>query len=219
MKTQTIDFILSGLLLTLLVCLSLLTVAYANHSTQALLGDYYVLFNLFFFLFLYGFYSIVAIRVMLKVKPFKEGTYLMTDNTFTYWKLFTVICEFGKGALLPFTTLFTRPLIVSLFGAKIGKNIALGGQLVDQQMITIGDEVIVGQDSVITAHTINSGSITLSPIVIADRATIGVHVVLMSGVKVGECAVIAAGSVVPPNTQISPNELWGGIPAKKIKDL
>jgi acetyltransferase-like isoleucine patch superfamily enzyme len=129
-----------------------------------------------------------------------------------------VIYEFGRGALLPFTTVFAKPLVAKLFGTQIGKDIALGGHLVDPEFISIGDEAIIGQDSVITAHTITSGYLILDPVIIGTKATVGVNVVVMSGVKVGEGAILAAGAVVPPNTEIPPGELWGGIPARKLKD-
>ena len=38
--------------------------------------------------------------------------------------------------------------------------------------------------------------------------------VLLDGVEVGEGALVAAGSVVSPNTKIGPHELWMGVPAK-----
>ena len=85
---------------------------------------------------------------MMSRKPFIPGSYSMDDPVFTYWKLFTVTYEFGKGALLPFTSVFAKPVIALLFGAKIGKDIALGGILVDPQLIEIGDEAIIGQGSV-----------------------------------------------------------------------
>jgi acetyltransferase-like isoleucine patch superfamily enzyme len=130
-----------------------------------------------------------------------------------------VVYEFGRGALLPFTTVFAKPLVAKLFGAKIGKDIALAGHLVDPEFITIGDEAIVGQGSVVTAHAITSGYLVLAPVNIGARATIGVNAVVMSGVEVGEGSVVTAGAVVPPDTKIPPGELWGGVPARKIKDL
>lgn len=39
----------------------------------------------------------------------------------------------------------------------------------------------------------------------------------MDDAVVGEGAIVAAGAVVLSRTQIGPNELWGGAPAKFIK--
>jgi acetyltransferase-like isoleucine patch superfamily enzyme len=41
----------------------------------------------------------------------------------------------------------------------------------------------------------------------------------MSGTEIGEGSTITAGSVVTLNTKIPKYELWGGIPAKKIKNI
>jgi len=220
MKTSPIDFILSTLVISILCLISFLSIKFGVRPfSTSLLAEYHIIVDTLLFLFFYGLASALLLRLMMLVKPFTPGSYSMDDSLFIYWKLFTVTYEFGKGALLPFTTVFAKPVIALLFGAKIGKDIALGGTLVDPQLIEIGDEAIVGQDTVITAHTITSGMITLTPVRIAAKATIGVNSVLMSGVEVGENSVVAAGSVVPPNTHIPANELWGGIPAKKIKAL
>jgi carbonic anhydrase/acetyltransferase-like protein (isoleucine patch superfamily) len=38
-------------------------------------------------------------------------------------------------------------------------------------------------------------------------------------VEIGENSVVASGAVVLMGTRIPPNELWGGTPARKIKDI
>ena len=143
----------------------------------------------------------------------------MDHPHFFYWKIITVIHEFGRGSLLPFTTVFLRPLVVSLFGAKVGENVAVAGSLVDPWLITVSDNVVLGLNSSIVAHAITSGRIILKPVIIHKGATIGVHCVVMPGVCVGENSVVTAGSVVKMDTNIPKNELWGGIPARKIKDI
>lgn len=219
MKTRPIDFVLSGLILTLLFSVSLFSVAKLFAPLTRELAPYNVLTDFFLFLLAYGFFSGLTARLMLRIKPFQPGCYSMDDPIFTYWKLFTVVCEFGRGACLPFSVVFAKPLIAAWFGAKIGKDIALGGRLVDPQLISIGDEVIIGQDSVITAHTITSGKLILGEVRIENGATVGVNAVIMSGTEIGEGSTITAGSVVTLNTKIPKYELWGGIPAKKIKNI
>jgi len=101
----------------------------------------------------------------------------------------------------------------------MGKNIAMGGLLVDPWFITVSDNAILGLDSAVIAHAITSGRIILKTVTIKEGATIGVHAVLMPGVVVGENSIITAGSVVTLDTIIPPNEMWGGMPARKIKDI
>lgn len=52
--------------------------------------------------------------------------------------------------------------------------------------------------------------------VIEDDVWIGHGVIILSGVRVGKGSVIAAGAVVTKD--IPPCEIWGGNPAKKIKN-
>lgn len=45
---------------------------------------------------------------------------------------------------------------------------------------------------------------------------IGHGAIILAGVRIGKGSIVAAGSVVTKN--IPPCEIWGGNPAKKIKD-
>ena len=220
MKTSPLDYILSGLLISLLAGISVSLVGWSSLTvTRVVFGSYHIIIDVLLLALLYGVLSAALLRIALVIRPLTPGFYPMDEGVFTYWKLVTVIYEFGRGALLPFTTVFARPLVAKLFGARIGHDIALGGRLVDPELIKIGDQVIIGQDSVITAHAITSGAIILDEVLIGDRVTVGVNVVVMPGVIIGEDAVVAAGAVVAPNTRIPAGELWGGIPARKIKDI
>lgn len=55
-----------------------------------------------------------------------------------------------------------------------------------------------------------------APLEICDDVWVGANVVITMGHKIGKGSIIAAGAVV---TQDIPEyQIWGGIPAKKIKD-
>lgn len=54
-----------------------------------------------------------------------------------------------------------------------------------------------------------------SPIIIGNNVWIGANSIILKGVNIGSGAIIAAGAVV--NKSIPENEIWGGVPAKKIK--
>ncbi len=53
-------------------------------------------------------------------------------------------------------------------------------------------------------------------ITIGNNVWLGVNVVVLKGVNIGSGAVVAAGAVVTKS--IPENEIWGGIPAKKISE-
>ena len=53
-------------------------------------------------------------------------------------------------------------------------------------------------------------------IVIEDDVWIGFGSIILSGVKIGQGSIIAAGSVVTKN--VEPFSIYAGVPAKKVKD-
>jgi acetyltransferase-like isoleucine patch superfamily enzyme len=53
------------------------------------------------------------------------------------------------------------------------------------------------------------------PVSIGPDAWLGTHVVVLPNVTIGEGAIVGAGSVV--TRDVPPYEIWGGVPAKRIK--
>ena len=87
--------------------------------------------------------------------------------------------------------------------------------------IEIGDDVciannvvIVDHDHIVTPNGVEKETIS-APIYIGDRVWIGANSVITRGVNIGEGAVVAAGAVV--TSDIPAHEMWGGVPAKRIK--
>ena len=92
--------------------------------------------------------------------------------------------------------------------------------------ITIKDEVAIGPNCTIYAHDHNythkekaawKGGVEPNPVIINRGAWVGANVSLLPGIVIGEKAVVAINAVVIKN--IEPNTIYGGIPAKKIKDI
>ena len=80
-----------------------------------------------------------------------------------------------------------------------------------------GANCIIGHDAVLYCHAIEGGRFALARIRIGDNVTIGATAVIMSGVRIGDGAIISAGAVVLKDTQIGPGEVWGGVPAKRLR--
>ena len=72
---------------------------------------------------------------------------------------------------------------------------------------TIGNFVSIGHRAIVHGCTIE------------DNVLIGMGAIVMDNVVVKKNAIIAAGSVVLENTIVESGTIYGGIPAKKIKDL
>lgn len=114
---------------------------------------------------------------------------------------------------------------------KIGDN--FGGSsiaIVCKKSIVIGNNVLIGGGTVIydnDFHSINYkdrlnrmsdlANIVSKDIIIGNNVFIGAHSIILKGVEIGDNVVIGSGSVV--SKSIPSNEVWGGNPAKKIKEL
>ena len=55
-----------------------------------------------------------------------------------------------------------------------------------------------------------------APIKIGQNVLVGGNSVVLKGVQIGDGAVIGVGSVVTKS--VPSNEIWGGVPARKIMD-
>ena len=125
-----------------------------------------------------------------------------------------------------------HPVIISTRrrGAQlsIGDDFGMtGGSLVCDQQISIGDRVWVGANTVISdtdfhpldpelrrAHPLAANT---APVTIANDVFIGMNVLVLKGVNIGEGAVIAAGSVVV--SDVPPRVVVGGNPAQVIREV
>jgi len=106
----------------------------------------------------------------------------------------------------------------------LGKNVFInaGCKFQDQGGIYIGDDVLIGHNVVFATlnHNLNPqkrGNLIPSAIYIGNKVWIGSNSTILSGVTIGDEAVIAAGAVV--NCNVPENCLFGGVPAKFIKKV
>ena len=129
------------------------------------------------------------------------------------------------GKELPESTTVLPPLYIDY-----GKPVTIGRGCFIQQCctffgrggITIGDEVFIGPK--VNLITINhdpdpeNRSATYGrPIVIEDKAWIGINSTILPGVRIGYGAIVGAGSVVTKD--VPPMTVVAGNPAKFIKKI
>lgn len=113
--------------------------------------------------------------------------------------------------------LFIQGLVYRALGAKWGRNTFCSGVVLDPPHVAIGDNTLLGQSCIIYAHVIEGDRLELWRVQIGSGVTIGANAVIMPGVKIGDGAIVAAGAVVTKGTKIQPGEVWGGVPARRIR--
>lgn len=110
---------------------------------------------------------------------------------------------------------------------KIGNNVQFGDYCNIASNVYFGNNILMaGKVSFIGKHdhTFNIPGKTIwqgergdnGTTIIEDDVWIGTGSIIMSGVTIGKGSIVAAGSIVTKN--IPSCEIWGGNPAKKIKD-
>ncbi|MBU0609700.1 MAG: acyltransferase [Armatimonadetes bacterium] len=128
------------------------------------------------------------------------------------------------------------------FGEKVyvGENVALEGclQLADRVYIGAGSQLKAEAGISIGLGTLLAPYVWISdyehgldtdrpireqlvgrcaPVTVGEDCWIGYGAVIMSGSQIGDGAVIGANAVVPAGTVVPPYEIWGGVPARRLK--
>lgn len=103
-------------------------------------------------------------------------------------------------------------------GAKIGPGVFVNtARLNDHNLLILEEKAVVGGDAKLIAHLAERGMIKARPVILRKRAVVGVNSVIGPGVEIGEGSAVGAMSFVPKGTKIPPNQAWGGVPARPIK--
>ena len=142
----------------------------------------------------------------------------------TWWKFhvqFPWVRYRGFVRVMPQVT-FAKNMDVSIghnvqfgIGTDVATNVHFGNNI-----LVAGGVRFVGRQD----HTFDVPGQTIwkgargdnAPIEIEDDVWIGAGSIILSGVKIARGAIVAAGSVVTKD--VSPCEIWGGNPARKIRD-
>ena len=134
--------------------------------------------------------------------------------------------RFGKNC-------FLAPNATVVGDVEIGDDCSIWFNAVvrgDVNSIRIGERVNI-QDGVIIHGTYKKASVTIGNdvsighnaiihgCIIMDRVLVGMRAVIMDNAEIGKDTIIAAGAVVLEGTKVESGTVYGGIPARKIKDI
>jgi carbonic anhydrase/acetyltransferase-like protein (isoleucine patch superfamily) len=95
---------------------------------------------------------------------------------------------------------------------RLGNNVnvqdgAIMHTLYQKSVVEIGNDCSIAHNAIIHGAKLH------------DRVLVGMGAVIMDHAEIGENSIIAAGAIVLSNTKVEPGSVWGGNPAKKIKDI
>lgn len=79
--------------------------------------------------------------------------------------------------------------------------------LYQRSVVEIGDHVTIAHNAVVHGAKI------------ADKVLIGIGAIVLDHAEIGENSIIAAGAVVLSRTRVEPGSVYGGNPAKKLRDI
>jgi acetyltransferase-like isoleucine patch superfamily enzyme len=170
----------------------------------------------FFFIYIYTF---VLYRLFLYLAPLKDGEIAEESRqefVFHVYLLFYLILFFPliRSSFIPVPLM---RLIYIVLGADLGDNTYSSGIILDPPLTRIGTNTIVGQNALLIAHVNEGKRLALYRVNIGSNVTIGANAVVMPGVNIDDNAVVGTGAVVTKGTHIRSGEVWGGVPARKIK--
>lgn len=90
---------------------------------------------------------------------------------------------------------------------KIGNNTNVQDNVTIHGKITIGSNVTIGHGAVVHGAKIG------------NNVLIGMNSTILDGAEIGDWCIIAAGSLVSPNTKVATESLVVGLPGKVIRKL
>ena len=102
-------------------------------------------------------------------------------------------------------------------GAHIGHGVwvnSLG--LMDHNLLTFGDGVVIGADARVSGHTVENGMLKTAPVRVGRGSTIGIGSVVGIGTEIGEHTQIGALSVVPKFSVLESHAVYAGAPVHRL---
>ena len=111
-----------------------------------------------------------------------------------------------------------QSMLLRALGARVGRRVHLH-RGVDVaagawDLLTIGDNVTLGQDAALRPVEIEAGRITVGPIVLEDDVTVEVRAGLGPNTRLGRGSTLSALSSLAANAAVPAGERWTGVPAQ-----
>lgn len=163
-------------------------------------------------------WALLAYRLVLQVLPMKEGAIEPgSKGEFGYHihLLFNLVLfypvTFSHIVPVPLMRLFYLAM-----GAKLGANTYSSGTILDPCLVRVGSNCIIGQAALVVPHLLTGQRLEHHAVDVGNDVTVGARAIILCGTRIGSGAIIAAGAVVAPFSQIGDGETWAGVPARRV---
>jgi len=174
-----------------------------------------VLYYGIFFLLLLFFSKLYLIIINLIHKP-KEGIFKrsLNDKDFLFFLLRRNLKKFILKIYNYFPLPWAKLLALRILGIKISYNIGVLDSYIDSDFVEIGNNVILGEGSIIMSSMIIGNLFLIKKVILKDGCTIGAFSVISPGTVVEEGAILGMGSYTQVNQYLKQNSIHVGRPAK-----
>jgi non-ribosomal peptide synthetase-like protein len=171
--------------------------------------------GVFFFSFAYSILVERTVRPLMALRPQGCSIY---DRAFwrheRFWKM-----NADAVYLNTFNGTPLKNVIWRLLGVRIGRRVFDDGWWpTERTFTTIGDDCTLNAGSTVQCHSQEDGGFKSDRTAIGAGCTLDVGAYVHYGVTVGDGAMLAADSFLMKGEEMPPSALWGGNPAKKMRE-
>ncbi|MGY4688972.1 acyltransferase [Salibacterium sp. K-3] len=138
-------------------------------------------------------------------------------KTVSFWKVVKNFIVIQAARLTPFLPL-KNWMYRTFLRMKVGDQTAFALMMMPDVMypekISVGRNSVIGYNTTILAHEYLITEYRLGPVEIGNHVMIGANTTILPGVRIGDHAVVAAGSVV--HKDVDPGTVVGGNPLQLL---
>jgi acetyltransferase-like isoleucine patch superfamily enzyme len=144
-------------------------------------------------------------------------------NSLWAWRSWVPLWRIARNFVVVYSCRYVaflswKSALYRTIGIRVGRQVAIGlGVTLDvffPQLISLGDNSIIGYNTVILAHEFLVKELRTGPVTIGEDVMIGANVTILPGVHIGDGATVSACSLV--NADVPPGAMVGGVPARPI---
>lgn len=138
-------------------------------------------------------------------------------KTVSFWKVIKNFIIIQIGRYMPFLKVknwLFRVFLRMKIGKKTSFALMVMPDIMFPEKITVGENCIIGYNTTILTHEYLIDEYRLGEVVIGNEVMIGANTTILPGIKIGDRAIIAAGTLVHKDVQ--PGTFVGGNPMQLI---